>query len=136
MNLALFVGHNTTSTTIVFALWASELETIVRKDLSENETFEDLQQMEYLDMVLKESNRIYPAAITFGREFDYDEEFSRFKFLKGRTLFPFFYASHRDSEYFPGPEIFDPERFSLRNPSEQNLTAYMPFGLGPRTCVG
>lgn len=148
VNVALFAGHDTTATTISHTLWAlaknpeiqdklfKKLEIIMGKDSTQNETYEDLQQMEYLDWVLKESLRMYPAAPFVGRKIDEDEDFGGFKFMKGEVIIPFFRAVHMDPEYFPDPEKFDPERFSPENAPKQNLAALIPFGLGPRICVG
>lgn len=46
------------------------------------------------------------------------------------------YAFHHDPEYFPEPEKFDPERFSAENRKNIDPDTYLPFGIGPRNCIG
>ena len=54
----------------------------------------------------------------------------------GDTLFIPIYALHHDPDYFPDPERFDPERFNDENKHKINQSAYLPFGVGPRSCIG
>lgn len=58
------------------------------------------------------------------------------KMLPGEQLIIPVYAIHRDEEYFPDPERFDPERFSEENKSNIHPGSYMAFGVGPRNCIG
>lgn len=46
------------------------------------------------------------------------------------------YAIHRDSKHYPDPDKFDPERFSDENKHKINPACYIPFGIGPRNCIG
>lgn len=45
-------------------------------------------------------------------------------------------AFHKDEQYFPNPYKFDPTRFNKENKAKRNTYAYMPFGIGPRSCIG
>lgn len=54
----------------------------------------------------------------------------------GEVLFIPIIGLHRDPKYYPDPERFDPERFSDENKHNINPLAYLPFGIGPRSCIG
>lgn len=54
----------------------------------------------------------------------------------GEGLWLPIYAIHRDPQYYPNPKKFDPERFSDENKGNINPLAYLPFGVGPRNCIG
>lgn len=54
----------------------------------------------------------------------------------GDVLWVPIHALHHDPEYFPDPEIFDPERFSEENRTNIKPFSYVPFGSGPRICIG
>ncbi|XP_055679451.1 probable cytochrome P450 9f2 [Lutzomyia longipalpis] len=104
-------------------------------------TYDNLQRMKYMDMVVSESMRKWPAAPFVDRVCN--KEF-KLEFDKGRyfdvpvetTFWIPIVAFHRDPQYFPDPEKFDPERFSDENKSSINPNTYLPFGVGPRNCIG
>uniref|UniRef100_A0A8D8C418 Probable cytochrome P450 9f2 n=2 Tax=Culex pipiens TaxID=7175 RepID=A0A8D8C418_CULPI len=104
-------------------------------------TYEDLQKMEYMDMVVSEGLRKWPPAVVSDRfcNKDYlfdDGEGTRFVIDKGQTVWIPTIAIHHDPKYYPNPEKFDPERFNEQNRPNINLGAYLPFGIGPRNCIG
>nr|XP_019557469.2 probable cytochrome P450 9f2 [Aedes albopictus]XP_029731419.1 probable cytochrome P450 9f2 [Aedes albopictus] len=104
-------------------------------------TYDTLQKMTYLDMVVSESLRKYPTATLTDRyaNKDYifdDEEGLRFTIEKGRTVWIPMLALHHDPKYFPEPDRFDPERFSEANRAKIVPGTYLPFGAGPRSCIG
>ncbi|XP_055589825.1 probable cytochrome P450 9f2 [Uranotaenia lowii] len=104
-------------------------------------TYETLQKMNYLDMVVSEGLRKWPPAVVMDRyctkDYVYDDgQGTRFLIEKGRTLWIPAIAIQNDPKHYPNPEKFDPERFSEANRANINASAYLPFGVGPRNCIG
>lgn len=60
----------------------------------------------------------------------------KLKLDKGISVWIPIYAIHRDPKYFPDPDNFDPERFNDENKGKIQPSTYLPFGLGPRSCIG
>ncbi|XP_055529184.1 probable cytochrome P450 9f2 [Wyeomyia smithii] len=104
-------------------------------------TYEVIQGMKYLDMVISETLRLWPIATLVERkcvkDYLYDDGHGcRFTIEKGKSVFVSAIGLHRDPQYYPEPEKFDPERFSEENRSKINMNTYLPFGIGPRNCIG
>ncbi|XP_076349641.1 cytochrome P450 3A8-like isoform X2 [Tachypleus tridentatus] len=104
----------------------------------EHEIYEAVSSMKYLDAVVCESIRIYPPA-AFGKRCaleDYTFDDIGLTIPKDTPVrFPI-YAMHHDPKNFPDPEKFDPDRFLPENKSNIIPYTYMPFGAGPRNCIG
>ena len=92
--------------------------------------------MEYLDMVVNESLRLYPIAIRLERVSKKDVEINGVFIPKGTVVMIPIYPLHRNPEYWPEPQEFCPERFSKENKGNIDPYIYMPFGNGPRNCIG
>lgn len=103
-------------------------------------TYEMLQKMKYLDQVVCESLRKWPITVQTDRncvkDFVYDDGNQHFKIEKGSHLIFSMYSIHRDPKYYPNPEEFDPERFNEENKHNIRPEVYVPFGIGPRNCIG
>lgn len=97
-------------------------------------TFQDLKNMKYLEMAIKESLRLYPPAPFYSRELDHDVLYEGTVLPKGLTLTLFSYALHRNPNYFPEPERFLPSRF--QNYDGKMPFAFLPFSAGARNCIG
>lgn len=103
-------------------------------------TYEALQKMKYLDMVVSETLRKWPIGVMSERKVSKQYLFENSDGTKALLMpneavwIPTF-AIHRDPEYYPNPTKFDPERFSAENKHKINQGAYLPFGIGPRACV-
>lgn len=99
-------------------------------------TLDDLPRLPYTLQVLKESLRLYPPAYVMGRMALRDLDLGEIKPRKGQFVIISPYAMHRNPAVFADPERFDPERFAPEAEKRLPRGAYLPFGGGPRICVG
>ncbi|XP_062032009.1 thromboxane-A synthase [Lepus europaeus] len=90
----------------------------------------------YLDMVIAETLRLYPPAFRFTREAAQDCEVLGQRIPAGAVLETAVGALHYDPEHWPNPETFDPERFTAEAREQRRPFTYLPFGAGPRSCLG
>ncbi|XP_011721978.1 thromboxane-A synthase isoform X1 [Macaca nemestrina] len=90
----------------------------------------------YLDMVIAETLRMYPPAFRFTREAAQDCEVLGQRIPAGAVLEMAVGALHHDPEHWPSPETFDPERFTAEAQQQHRPFTYLPFGAGPRSCLG
>lgn len=93
-------------------------------------------EMKYMSMVIDETLRMYPAAVRLDRVANEDFEFEGIKIQKGQFVMVPLWALHHDPDVYPEPEKFNPERFSESNLKLRDSVAFMPFGAGPRNCIG
>jgi cytochrome P450 len=96
----------------------------------------DLPNLPYSDMVVRESMRLYPPAPGFAREPIEDVTIGGYVVPKGSLVSVSTYALHRDPRFFADPERFDPQRFAPGWEDRIPRYAYLPFGGGPRVCIG
>ena len=97
---------------------------------------EDLAQLRYTRMVLEESMRLYPPAHTMSREALAEDEIEGHRVAKGTVVSIVPWLLHRHRLLWDRPEVFDPERFAPERASARPRFAYIPFGGGPRICIG
>ncbi|XP_023712683.1 probable cytochrome P450 6a14 [Cryptotermes secundus] len=142
-------GFETSSTTMTFCLYELSLHQDIQERLREEIdivlkkhegkiTYEAIQEMEYLDKVVAETLRKYPPVQNLNRECTkaYKIPDTDIVLEKGiLTVIPVF-ALHHDPKYYPDPERFDPERFSEEEKAKRQHYVYLPFGEGPRICIG
>jgi cytochrome P450 len=98
--------------------------------------FEDLARLRYTRMVLEESMRLYPPAHTMSREALAEDEIEGHRVAKGSVVSIVPWVIHRHRLLWDRPEVFDPERFAPERAAERPRFAYIPFGGGPRICIG
>ncbi|KAL1764808.1 cytochrome P450 3A31, partial [Sigmodon hispidus] len=142
----IFAGYETTSSTLAFALHSLATHPDVQKKLQEEidaalpnkapPTYDKVMEMEYLDMVLNEILRLYPIGSRLERVCKQDVQIDGVFIPKGSVVMVPVYALHQDPQYWPEPEEFRPERFSKENKGSINPYVYLPFGNGPRNCIG
>ena len=138
-------GHDTTANTLSWA-WllldqnpearARLLDELDRELAGRDPTFEDLPRLTYTESVIREVLRMYPAAWLLSREPQVDVELGGYYINKGSTLFISPYALHHDPRWFPEPDRFDPDRFAEGWEERIPKYGYIPFGGGPRICIG
>ncbi|MFF0478943.1 cytochrome P450 [Streptomyces sp. NPDC004284] len=87
-----------------------------------------------VEAVLSETLRLYPTGWLLPRHSPADETLDGWAVPAGTDLLVCPYLTHRDPEVWPDPEVFDPGRFPARSPLPPG--AYLPFGIGPRACLG
>jgi len=95
-------------------------------------------KLEYMDAFISETQRLYPAAFRTERKATQDYTIPGTKQLIPKGTFVIFpiQSIQTDPDNFENPEKFDPERFLPENKSKMNPYAFMPFGHGPRNCIG
>jgi len=93
-------------------------------------------KLTYLDMVVQESLRMYPAAVRFDRMCKEDYNLNGIIIPRDSVIHVPVYAIHMDPENYPNPEKFIPERFTPEEKSKRDPILYLPFGFGPRNCIG
>ncbi|GJQ70001.1 Cyp6g1 [Trypoxylus dichotomus] len=141
-------GYETTSTTITFALYElslnkevqSKLRNEIDKSIENGEKFSyyTLKNVSYLHQVVLETLRKYPPLPFLGRSCtnDYKIPGSNITIEKDTPVMIPLMGIHYDPVYFPDPQKFDPERFSEGNFMKIHPGSFLPFGDGPRNCIG
>ncbi|KAF7664050.1 hypothetical protein LDENG_00191320, partial [Lucifuga dentata] len=142
----IFGGYETSSSSLSFLAYNLATHPDIQKALQEEidetfpekvrPTYESLMEMEYLDMVLNESSRLYPIGAHLERMAKTSVEINGVTIPKGTTVMVPVYTLHHDPTLWSEPEVFKPERFSKENRDNIDPYAFLPFGAGPRNCIG
>jgi len=137
-------GHETTANALSFAFYLlSRHPDVARRVRDEADAalgdrdpeLADLPKLPYAKAVIEESMRLYPPAWVVERDALEADEIGGFPIPKGGTVAVSPFVMHRHPDHWENPEGFDPARFVTPDPTRHKL-AYMPFGAGPRTCIG
>ncbi|KAM4797986.1 cytochrome P450 3A9-like [Urocitellus parryii] len=142
----IFAGYEATSSALSFILYElathPDAQTKLQQEIDAAlpnkapATYDTVLQMEYLDMVVNETLRLYPIAGRLERVCKKDIEINGVPIRKGTVVMIPSFVLHRDPLHWPEPEEFRPERFSKQNKDSIDPYVYMPFGNGPRNCIG
>ena len=141
----LIAGHDTTANALTWTLMllaqhpeveaklSAEIESVLNNRLP---TIDDIAQLPYTEMVLKESMRLYPPAWILGRELICDCNISGYDFSRGTVIYFSQWAVHRSARFYNNPEQFNPDRWMDNLEQRLPRCAYFPFGAGARICIG
>jgi cytochrome P450 len=98
--------------------------------------YADLANLPYTRMVIDEALRLYPPAWGFSRQALADDELGGYRLPRGWLAFVIPYVLHRLPAFWQNPDAFDPDRFSPAQSADRPKFVYLPFGAGPRQCIG
>ncbi|KAH8401367.1 hypothetical protein KR009_004956 [Drosophila setifemur] len=142
----MFEGHDTTTSGVSFAvyllsqhpeeqrkLFEEQCEVMGKSDIQRDATFQEVSQMKYLDLFIKEAQRLYPSVPFIGRYTEKDYVIEGKLVPKGITLNMGIIVLGYNEKVFKDPHKFRPDRFELEKPGPFE---YVPFSAGPRNCIG
>ncbi|XP_045492135.1 cytochrome P450 4d2-like [Colias croceus] len=145
----MFEGHDTTTSGICFSLFCvskhmdvqdkifEEQKRILGDDLSKDPTYSDLKQMKYLELVIKESLRIFPSVPLIERLITKDSELAGLRIKKNTSVIVDIIHMQRSPALYENPMEFRPERFTeAAAMSGKNAFSWLAFSAGPRNCIG
>src|SRR5258706_2282318 len=139
-------GHDTTALALTYTWYLLSQHPHVEAKLHDElarvlggraPVHDDLVNLPYTKMVIEESMRLYPPAPGLSnRAVLEDDEVCGMKIAKGKQVSVIPWLIHRHRTLWDNPERFDPERFSPARSQGRHRFAYLPFGAGPRVCIG
>jgi cytochrome P450 len=141
----LLAGHETTSLALSWTYYllsqhpeaGERIEDEVERVIGDSRpSFAHLDRLTYTRRVIEESLRLYPPAWGFSRRALADDELGGYRVRKGMLVFVIPFVVHRRPKLWPDPERFDPDRFTPELEAARPKFAYIPFGGGPRGCIG
>lgn len=141
----LLAGHETTANSLSWTgmllaqnpIWAERVANEAHEVLGDRTpTFEDLSKLEIAERVLSESLRLYPPAWVIERQASEDDIAADLEVPKGTMVLIPSYVLQRSSRHWERPLEFDPDRFLPSSIAARSRYTYLPFGDGPRVCIG
>ncbi|XP_011878425.1 PREDICTED: cytochrome P450 4C1-like [Vollenhovia emeryi] len=143
----MFEGHDTVAMGLTYAILVlaehKDVQECIRNEVSavmqaneEKLTMSALNKMPYLERCLKESLRLYPSVPLIARTLSEDVKLHSYLVPAGAVMHINIYDIHRDPNFWPNPEVFDPDRFLPERIQNRHPYSYLPFSAGPRNCIG
>ncbi|MCA9592215.1 MAG: cytochrome P450 [Myxococcales bacterium] len=138
-------GHETTAQALTWTWYLlsqhPEVAARLGRELSEvlggrSPSYEDLDRLPYTEQVIEEAMRLYPPVYVIARRAAEDVTVGEYRVPRGSELVIWVLLTHRDPRWYPEPLSFRPERFAPEAKAALPRAAYVPFGAGPRTCIG
>jgi cytochrome P450 len=138
-------GHETTAQSLTWTFYLLSQHPAIERRLQaeldqvlagRTPSYDDLEQLPYTDQVVSEALRLYPPVYLIARRALTDTRIGGFDVPRGSELALWVYMTHRDPRWYDVPRAFRPERFTPEARARLPRGAYLPFGLGPRTCIG
>ncbi|KAL6256425.1 hypothetical protein P5V15_012538 [Pogonomyrmex californicus] len=147
INTFIAAGYETTTMTLCYILCLlaehKDIQNRVREEINAvmhesggKLTMQSLQKLSYLERCIKETLRLYPVVYIIARNTSEDVKLQSYLVPAGTSILISIYGVHRDPNYWPNPEIFDPDRFLPEKIQNQHPYSYLPFSAGPRNCIG
>ncbi len=115
------------------ALAANEINDLLA---AREPNFDDLKQLPYLTAIIEEAMRLFPPAWITDRVALADDDYKGYPIPKDRVVAPYIYGLHHREDFYPEPEKFMPHRMLAEQKKERHPYAFIPFGGGPRLCIG
>jgi cytochrome P450 len=141
----LLAGHETTSLALSWTYYLLSQHPRVERSIADEvdrvigdgrPAFAHVDRLVCTRRAIEESLRLYPPAWGFSRRALRDDELGGYRIPRGSLVFVIPFVVHRRPKLWPDPERFDPDRFAPEHESGRPRFAYIPFGGGPRGCLG
>jgi cytochrome P450 len=141
----LLAGHETTASTLGWTWYLVERHPEVYQRLHDEAVavlgdrppgYPDLARLTYATQVVEEAIRLYPPVWMLTRRAIEVDRVGGYHVPAGADVLICPYTLHRHRQFWPDPERFEPDRFRPDRTSDRPRYAYIPFGAGPRVCVG
>ena len=141
----LIAGHETVASSLTWSWYLLAQEPEARKALrsearaileGHSPTYEDFNRLEFTRQIYDEALRLYPPAWLITRRAIDEDIVGGYHIPAGAVMVISPYCMHRREDLWPQPEHFDPDRFSKESSQGRHRFGFIPFGGGPRLCIG